>query len=245
MNKSDDFPGEDDQRWDRLVDGELSREEYHDLLRSLDRHPDGWRRCALAFLEAQALRQALGQLVGETSLPCHAASLSVRDRGHSRRWPKLVGIAASFLVAFGLGVLYRGGWSGARPDTEGIPVVKDERPESPDPPTPDPEIAETTAPETVPPVEPRRNVRLVVDRPDGSGSEEFELPLYDWSPENEWMLSEDHVRVPPEIRRMLQRMGRELRWDQQLVPLETEDGRRVLIPFRQLEITPVGGQRYQ
>jgi len=58
-------------------------------------------------------------------------------------------------------------------------------------------------------------------------------------------LSEDRLQIPPGVRRAFQRMGRELRWNQEVLPLETEDGQRVLVPFGQLEITPVGGQRYQ
>lgn len=43
----------------RLVDGELSATEYRQLLASLDSAPEGWRRCALAFLESQALSRDL------------------------------------------------------------------------------------------------------------------------------------------------------------------------------------------
>ena len=45
--------------FDRLADGELGDEQRRELLARLDHEPDGWRRCALAFLEDQALRQAL------------------------------------------------------------------------------------------------------------------------------------------------------------------------------------------
>src|SRR5438132_8057875 len=47
---------EDDTRFDRLVDGEMTLDEYQALLASLDDEPGGWRRCALAFLEGQALK---------------------------------------------------------------------------------------------------------------------------------------------------------------------------------------------
>jgi hypothetical protein len=43
---------------DRLVDGELDESTRRELLRRLDSLPDGWRRCALAFLEAQEFAQA-------------------------------------------------------------------------------------------------------------------------------------------------------------------------------------------
>lgn len=247
MNEFEDSPWGDDQRFDRLVDGELSRREYNDLLRSLDQEPDGWRRCALAFLEAQALQREFGELAGESRVSPQAATSSVPEKGRIRRWPELLAVAATFLVAFGMGLMFRGGWAGPPPDTEGVPIAKDNQgPESPVEPTPrDADIAEAPMPKAGQPGRYRGNARLVVDRPDGSGSQEFETPLYDWSPQNARMLSEDRFRIPPEIRRMLQRMGREVRWDQQVVPLETEDGQRVLVPFRQLEITPVGGQRYQ
>jgi anti-sigma factor RsiW len=43
---------------DRLVDGELDESTRRELLRRLDSVPDGWRRCALAFVEAQEFGQA-------------------------------------------------------------------------------------------------------------------------------------------------------------------------------------------
>ena len=43
---------------DRLVDGELPPQARRDLIRRVELHPDGWRRLALAFLEAQAFAEA-------------------------------------------------------------------------------------------------------------------------------------------------------------------------------------------
>lgn len=42
-----------------LVDGELGEERRSQVLRSLDTESDGWKRCAVAFLEAQLWREAL------------------------------------------------------------------------------------------------------------------------------------------------------------------------------------------
>ena len=55
----------DDVLFDRLVDGELSAAERRTLLASLDGRPSGWRRCALAFLEAQTWQDELGRLIRE------------------------------------------------------------------------------------------------------------------------------------------------------------------------------------
>jgi len=52
----------DPQVLDRLVDGELAEGERREVLRTLERQPDGWRQCALAFLEAQSWGEALTQL---------------------------------------------------------------------------------------------------------------------------------------------------------------------------------------
>ena len=58
-----------DRRIDLLADGELSDEARCGLLARLDRESDGWRRCALAFLEAQAWRGETRSMVRETVAP--------------------------------------------------------------------------------------------------------------------------------------------------------------------------------
>lgn len=57
---------------DRLVDGELTPDEYRALLQTIEMHPDGWRRCALAFLEAQAWGQELTGLRNIQTAPSNA-----------------------------------------------------------------------------------------------------------------------------------------------------------------------------
>ena len=52
---------------DRLVDGELNAEQRRALLRALDEAADGWKRCALAFLEAQVWRRATAVPSGDAS----------------------------------------------------------------------------------------------------------------------------------------------------------------------------------
>lgn len=52
----------DDEAWQRVVDNELSTDELRQLVAACERRPELWRRCALAFLEEQALRSELEQL---------------------------------------------------------------------------------------------------------------------------------------------------------------------------------------
>ena len=63
---------------DRLVVDDLPPNDRRALLLHLETNPDGWRRCALAFLEDQAWRAALA------SPPVAAASVSVRPLALAR-----------------------------------------------------------------------------------------------------------------------------------------------------------------
>ncbi|MEX2138009.1 MAG: hypothetical protein WD894_02020 [Pirellulales bacterium] len=120
--------------FDRLVDGELSATEERALVAALDAQPDGWRRCAAAFLEARAWRSDLGALASArreringtpTSLHalerCATGSASEliggdcsASRGGSstppRRSHTLV-IVASIAIAFFLGIAAQSQWA--------------------------------------------------------------------------------------------------------------------------------------
>ena len=103
---------QDDILFDRLVDGDLSAAERRQLLESLDTRPDGWRRCALAFLEAQSWRDDLGQFVRESShercaVESVSASPAVADRRMLKHGLSWLAIAAGLLIAFTLGLMRR------------------------------------------------------------------------------------------------------------------------------------------
>jgi hypothetical protein len=94
----------DDRVLDRLVDGELDDAERGQALRALDAEPDGWRRCATAFLEAQCWRTALTTESAAESSRTAAAVVRPRWTGFGR----LGAIAAAIAVAFLTGFLARG-----------------------------------------------------------------------------------------------------------------------------------------
>lgn len=54
---------------DRLVDGQLGRDEYRELLRQIDKDPDGWRQCAMAFLQHQAMERELSAFSNHPDCP--------------------------------------------------------------------------------------------------------------------------------------------------------------------------------
>ncbi len=113
---NDPFSSIDDRLLDRLVDGELPPAERRELLTAFEAQPGGWRRCALAFLEAQAWRHEMRQFVvtpasGETTAVSAASEPPVVKqivttdsalprRSQAVRW---FAIAASLAIAFGLG----------------------------------------------------------------------------------------------------------------------------------------------
>jgi hypothetical protein len=92
---------------DRLVDGELGQAERQQLLRQLDREPDGWKRCALAFLEAQAWGETIAAGAAEGVARMPAAVPPSRPRS----LPRLAALAAAVAVAFGVGFVSRGAGS--------------------------------------------------------------------------------------------------------------------------------------
>lgn len=95
-----------DASWlDRLVDGELEEPERRQLLERLEVEPEGWRRCALAFLEAQAWREAVGTLASEVedgAVP-PAPVVPFTPTARAASWPRRLAWAAGVVAAFGLG----------------------------------------------------------------------------------------------------------------------------------------------
>jgi ferric-dicitrate binding protein FerR (iron transport regulator) len=97
-------PSPDDAALDRLVDGSLPEAERRELLLQLESDPDGWRRCALAFLEAQTWREALMPLAAVASTPRVAATTAMpRPAPSHRRLIQTIAAAACLAIAFGLG----------------------------------------------------------------------------------------------------------------------------------------------
>ena len=91
---------------DRLVDGELSEPERRALFLELDSNPTGWKRCALAFLEAQAWQEAFEPVA--VAAPSRIP-ISISPKNHRWTWVKpMSSIAASMLLAFTLGWFAKG-----------------------------------------------------------------------------------------------------------------------------------------
>jgi hypothetical protein len=247
-----------DARIDRLVDGELTPAEYQCLLADLDEQPDGWRRCAMAFLEAQAWRRELGAIVAPSRSPRVAivpepAQTEVapvpRTASRSQRRILSVAIAAGFLLAFALGALVR--W----PSTQdpGPSVVSVPSPETmADVVTPEAAEGRTEGSPPAPPQADESNVEgpwgsatFVMHGGDGPQAE-VDVPVYP--------LDEAHARyalnatavLPAEARNELLECGFDLRqtgvrW----LPMVADNGCQVLVPYNEVEITQLTQNAFQ
>lgn len=234
---------------DRLVDGELHGREYRDLLTSLDGREDGWKRVALSFLEDRAWQLEFQEVRGEADIPADATQAAViaeKSAKDSRwAWSHALSVAASFAIAFLLGVVVRHGLRSGDVSPDSSPMVatesidgssgRDERlvavPAEKAP------ANNRSAPVNRP--DDAEKVTVLVRHHDQQAPERLELPLVAGDREHAWRLSQPPMRVPPEIQQLLQRSGRQMRWHREFMHMETDDGRRVVVPVDQLEVVPV------
>ena len=232
-----------DFRFDRLVDGELSADEYRAVVASLDDEPGGWRKCALAFLEAQALCGDLGQIRRSLDISEQASDEGGAAPASSRqsRWFELhtlFAIALSFLLAFTLGALaprfFRSGPQ--EPKLAGNNSSA-------------PQIAKVHLPQSGGDLRqqafrPVGNVRLVMDGPANGSAETGDVPVYDVGNDLESFLNQERPALPPELIELLRQRGHEVERQEQYVPAQLDDGRQVIVPVERYLITPVSQRAY-
>jgi hypothetical protein len=116
----------DDVLIDRLVDGELSADERRQVIAALDARPDSWRRCALAFLEAQSFRGAMKAIIAGPQAAIVQPTATTTGNPKPSRFSHVgktasavaywCAIAASLFVAFGLG--WQANGPAASPDVQ-------------------------------------------------------------------------------------------------------------------------------
>ncbi|HVX60965.1 MAG TPA: hypothetical protein VHC19_10195 [Pirellulales bacterium] len=255
---------------DLLVDGELDEANRRELLMWCQRDPEGWRQCALAFLEAQSWSRQLRDVGGAASLPTQTAPPSdnpqaagsqtrsaqavipasrdplVQRTGLMQSWKPFIGplaMAASFLAAFGLGLLARSGWQAGRgtgrPESLSAANLEIARQE------PDAAVEQEQGPGyAMPRRENLGQVRLVVDGP-GGAEQEIQLPVVESGSMDADFLQNPPAAVPAEIQQMFERMGHQVRQRREMLPLRLKDGRRLIVPVDQVEVHPVGNRAYQ
>jgi hypothetical protein len=222
-----------DPRLNRLIDGELTKNEYRAFLASLDDEPGGWRTCALALLESQALGHEFSDLRrsldSPESIPAKNQVAPTRPLGLSPL--SLLAIAASFFIAFALGLIAPQIFSRQVKDAIVAGNFTTQPTANEDAPVSD----NTAAPRNI------GNLQLVVDN--GGDSETRQVPVYEVERDPNDFLTSASPSIGPEIIELLRRHGYDVQHQQEYLPADLEDGRQMIVPLDGYQITPVS-RRY-
>ena len=258
---------------DRLVDGEISEQHRRELLEKLNHLSDGWRRCGLAFLQDQALKDACGDFTSKNSSFRDTVSRDTvfRDTVENRRQADSASPATAAAV-LALENQHRG------PSIVGVTHVRRRwrpaiavisaaasflvafglsvagyqlwnAPESGITPVvggSDSSPSPNSAVDDAnPPIGQWGTVQFVVDGP-GGAPEEVQLPAID-GPEPEAWLSQQPSPSLPQFIEQLRQLGHRLKVKtrREYMPVPLDDGREAVFPVDGIEIRFVGGHGYQ
>ncbi|MGA2034034.1 MAG: hypothetical protein ABSG68_17455 [Thermoguttaceae bacterium] len=221
--------GDDDCRLDRLVDGELSEAERCLLLEQFEREPEGWRRCALAFLESQCWRKELTAIVR----PPAQATATV-PASTARQWSQRLRLALAMAAGFLVALVVSSHWNAIRtgPAPAAIDVAGAQRPS--------PGVIAQPALAPGPPPAPWQMVTVSAAASPAGGAETIELPAVERDHLDPAWLQALPDAVPDEVVEALKRTGHAVQQHRELLPLPMNDGRRLVVPVDRVEVHYVG-----
>jgi hypothetical protein len=237
-----------DVQLDRLVDGELGESEYRTILEALDKEPRAWKRCALAFLEAQALRREFQALCTPgRAQPVDPAPTPRRYRVWSHVAAMLLTSAATLLVAFG--------WMQSKtfqPETisdRKVPRLVNMPVETALAAPAATNQGAYSAPTLVAasetnaaPIAPLGKIKII-EGGDTEARREIELPVFSVDQQTAATLLESESPVPWEIEKALRNLGYEVRRDRRWAPVAAGE-HEVFVPLEQVDIKPIAHRAY-
>lgn len=251
---SDAPPNIDEALLDRLVDGELPDAQRRRLLASLEDEPGGWRRCALAFLEAQSWRRTLSSFAQEAPVIARTPASGGRKppvtppvTPRPATWRSL-SVAAGIMLAFTVGMVWP---RGMHPVAGPGDVAATMAPEGPSVVEPSDESVPGAVPVVDPPgarwarqgAPPDDAVWLLVG---GNGMPErrIRIPLVEATPVDEELGRHMRSLVPETYRRRLERSGYRVERRRRFAPIQFVGGQQMLVPVEDTRIVPVGQTVY-
>lgn len=236
MNHAEPFEPISDALLDRLVDGELSPAELRGAIHSLDSEPDGWKRCALAFLEAQAWRESFRAMpisdATATKVPISTEPVASRRRSQPWRLAMAAGLAG---IAFLLGWTLHPDRSPERGGTTAPRIARSTNPtpeggssvgNSPSAEVPDVSAAPTAGPDP-----------LVAAGPE-AGPPPGPIPT--GPAEGERWTYTPPAPITEHQQALLEQQGYQVDRRRRFVPARLKDGRRVAVPVDQVQVRYVG-----
>lgn len=226
---------------DRLVDGELNETERRTLLLRLEHSPDGWRRCALAFLEAQAWRIEAKAVVTEPApapvakAPAIAAQQIEPASLARKTWNGLSVWVPSVLAAGVLAAVIYPQWNDRWNKETFVPVAQQSNPQLP---VGAPGYATVAG-------RGGENVRLVMAPGPGGEQRVVDVPLIEPEKMNAEIFGQVGQQLPPDVVKILEQNGNRVVREHRFMPITLRDGRRVVVPVEQVEIRPASNQGFQ
>lgn len=229
----------DDAQLDMLIDGELDDAERRDVLSQLDAEPDGWRRCALAFLEAQSWREEMRTISKE---PVEVVALAPRSRPSRQRILAVLAVAASFLLALGLGLAIGKRFDQDSPLAPPTPIADLELPKE----TID--VEPTAVPSSEDALEsamPYQYVSIPTQDPVSGQTDSIRMPVVPRELLGEGWPYRLPAVLPDRVVQSLYQRGHDVVQQRRLVPFQAADGSRVVFPVDEVELVPVRNRGYQ
>lgn len=206
---------------DRLVDGEMNSAERRELLLQLEDVEGGWRRCAMAFLEAQSWGREFASMVAPPAMTSTAQRLNTRPLLRALRWPAL---AASLLVAFWLG-----GVLGS--PAEKFVTAADNSAKS--------DNSQIVTPPSVEPLN-RDDVMTVWARDAQGVAQPLHVSLVDADAVDKHLGLQSRPGMSPELKQQLENRGYQVESRKRYAPLWLEQGQPLMLPVEDTRIIPVG-----
>jgi hypothetical protein len=250
-------PYDESDRFDRLVDGELSEAERREFLASMDDEPGKWRKCALAFLEAQAWRESFGELTWRRSkssdLPTPpkppvavplASPRSLKTKKPLGAMGTTLAMSACFLLALGLGGLLLRSGPGSNSLSSSSPLIAGnnvQAPAIPVVPFPNGGVPGGNSSPKSPASTPWQMVKLRA--PSLTGNDEpLQLPAVQRNRLDADFLTTVPNPLPNDVLQSLQRSGHTVSLHRELVPVSLKDGRQAVFPVDQIVVKTAADQ---
>ena len=233
-------PNNEDRRFDRLVDNELSEAERRELLTGLDDEPGGWRRCALAFLEAQCWKAAFRSVAKENAPPAPAARPASRRRSV---WLGRAETALAMAASFAAALLVASWFQQNRAPVGGVANPSNQVAVAPVPgnQAPGPMGGARSEPS---PNGPWQMVTLTAPSAAADGAAPLRLPAVERQNVDEAWLRSLPPAIPDDVLQALSRNGYKIQQKRELVPVPMKDGRRLVVPVDQVELHYIGKGAY-
>ncbi|MGP0067039.1 MAG: hypothetical protein ACLQGP_26030 [Isosphaeraceae bacterium] len=246
----------DDDFIDHIVDGGLTPAELRAAIDRLDREPHGWKRCALAFLEAECWGESFRALDQPSVIrvPTESPTATQADERVRRydRALRRVAIAAGIAaVSFAIGWTVHPVRPSAAVHSLTQPMVpavathlEVPRPSHDGPQIDDVieslgEFARPPENHRLPP-KPGDGIVAVAHVRLGSGSDTAEVPLLAGPDIDEQWLRDQPSRLSEHQQAELERLGYQVDRQRRIITATLADGRRVTVPVDQVQLRYTG-----